>query len=60
MNVHVWYDVVSIFVNDAMCDWYIVSLGKIDTRVEIIRMFIVRGFDLSKEVSWLYWYIGFI
>jgi len=28
MNVYVWYDVVSIFVNDVVCDRDIVSSGK--------------------------------
>jgi len=28
INVYVWYDVVSIFVNDAVCDQDIVCLGK--------------------------------
>jgi len=28
MNVYVWYDVVSMFVNYVVCDWDIVSLGK--------------------------------
>jgi len=49
MNVHVLYDVVSI------CEWCGVwsrhsIFRKGDTRVEIIRMCIFRGF---KEVSWL-------
>jgi len=28
MNVYVWYDVVSMFVNDVVCDRDIVSSGK--------------------------------
>jgi len=28
MNVYGWYDVVSMFVNDVVCDWDIVSSGK--------------------------------
>jgi len=47
MNVYVWYDVVSIFVNDVVCDRDIVSSGR-RSRVEIIRMCIVWGF---KEIS---------
>jgi len=59
MNVYVWYDVVSLFMNDVVCDRDNI-FRKGDTHVEIIRMCIVWGFDLSKEVSRLYWYIGFI
>jgi len=47
MNVYVWYDVLSMFVNDVVCDIF----RKGDTRVEMIRMCIVWRFDLSKEVS---------
>jgi len=49
-NVYVWYDIVSMFVNDVVCDRDSI-FRKGDTRVEIIRMCIVWGFDLSKEVS---------
>ena len=54
MNVYVWYDIVSMFVNDVVCDRDIVSsciFRKGDTRVEIIKTCIVWGFDLSKEIS---------
>jgi len=49
MNVYGSYDVLSMFVNDVVCD-----LTKRDICVEIIRMWIVWGFDLSKDISWLY------
>jgi len=54
MNVYIWYDVVSMFVNDVVCDRDIVSSGK---EIPMLRLL---GRTLSKEVSWLYWYIGFI
>ena len=45
MNVYVWYDVISMFVNDVVCDRDTVSSEKKrNTRVEIIRMCIVWGF----------------
>jgi len=37
MNVYVLYDVVSMFVNDVVCDRHIVSLGK-----EIIVLRLLR------------------
>jgi len=43
MNVYEWYDVVSMFVNDVVCDRDSI-FRKGDTRVEIIRMCIVWGF----------------
>ena len=54
INVYVWDDVLSMFVND-MEWWSRHSIfEKWDTHVKIIRMCVVWGFDLSKEVSWLY------
>jgi len=50
MNAYEWYDVVSMFVNDVVCDRDSI-FRKGDTRVEIIRLCIVRGFNPSKEVS---------
>jgi len=35
MNVYVWYDVVSMFVNDVVCDQDIVSLGK---EIPVLRL----------------------
>jgi len=35
MNVYVWYDVVSIFVNDVVCDRDIVSSGK---EIPVLRL----------------------
>jgi len=57
MNVDAWYDVVSIFVNDVVCDQDIVSSGK---EIPVLRLLGCALFGDSKEVSWLYWYIGFI
>jgi len=36
MNVYVWYDIVSMFVNDVMCDRNIVSSGK---EIPVLRLF---------------------
>jgi len=35
MNVYVWYDVVSLFVNDVVCDRDIVSSGK---EIPVLRL----------------------
>jgi len=35
MNVYVWYDVVSMFVNDVVCDRDIISLGK---EISVLRL----------------------
>jgi len=35
MNVYIWYDVVSMFVNDVVCDWDIVSSGK---EIPVLRL----------------------
>jgi len=35
MNVYVWYDVVSMFVNDVVCDWDIVSSEK---EIPVLRL----------------------
>jgi len=56
VNIYVWYDVVSMFVNDVVCDRYIVSSGK---EIPVLRLLGCVLFGDSKEVSWLYWYIGF-
>ena len=58
MNVYVWYDVVSTFGNDVVCDRDIVSSRK---EIPVLRLLLGCAlFGDSKEVSWLYWYIGFI
>jgi len=57
MNVYVLYDVVLIFVNNVVCDWDIVSLGN---EIPVLRLLGCALFGDSKEVSWLYWYNGFI
>jgi len=57
MNVYEWYDVVSMFVNDVVCDRDIVSLGK---EILVLRLLGCALFGDSKKVFWLYWYIGFI
>jgi len=45
MNVCIWYNVVSMFVND-MERWLGHSIfSKVDTCVEIVRMCIIWGFD---------------
>jgi len=44
MNVYVLYYVVSMFVNDVVCDRDNSIFRKEDTRVGIIRMCIVWGF----------------
>jgi len=41
MNVYVLYDVVSMFVNDVVCDRRHSIFRKGNTRVEIIRMYII-------------------
>jgi len=35
MNVYVWYDVISMFVNDVVCDRDIVSSGK---EIPVLRL----------------------
>ena len=35
MNVYVWYDIVSTFVNDVVCDQDIVSSGK---EIPVLRL----------------------
>ena len=35
MNAYVWYDVVSLFVNDVVCDRDIVSSGK---EIPVLRL----------------------
>jgi len=35
MNVYVWYYVISMFVNDVLCDWDIVSSGK---EIPVLRL----------------------
>jgi len=44
MNVYVQDDIVSMFVNDVVCDWDIVSSGKEIPVLRLIRMCIVCGF----------------
>jgi len=56
MNVYVWYDVVLMFMNDVVCDRDIVSSGK---EILVLRLLGCALFG-DLEVSWLYWYIGFI
>jgi len=48
MNVNVWYDEVSIFMNNM--EWWLrySIFRKGDTCVEIVRMWIVWGFDLRR------------
>jgi len=54
------YGMMSINVFESCGVWSRHSIfRKRDTHIEIIMMCIVLGFDLSKEVSWLYWYIRF-
>ena len=48
MNVYVWYDVVSMFVNDVVCDRDIVSSGK---EILVLRLLGCALFGDSKEVS---------
>ena len=48
MNVYVWYDVISMFVNDVMCDRDIVSSGK---EIPVLRLLGCALFGDSKEVS---------
>ena len=48
MDVYVWYDVLSMFVND-MKWWSRYSIfKKANTRVVIVRMCFVWGFDLRR------------
>jgi len=56
MNVYELYDVVSMSVNDVVCDRDIVSSGK---EIPVLRLLGYALFGDSKEVSCLYWYIGF-
>ena len=51
MNVYVWYDVVSMFVNDVVCDRDIVSSVK---DIPVLRLLGCALFGDSKKVSWLY------
>jgi len=37
MSVCVLYDVVSMFVNDVVCDWDIISLGKEISVLKLLR-----------------------
>jgi len=48
MNVYVLYDVVSMIVNDVMCDRDIVSSGK---EIPVLRLLGCALFGDSKEVS---------
>ena len=48
MNVYEWYDVVSVFVNDVVCDRDIVSSGK---EIPVLRLLGCALFRDSKEVS---------
>jgi len=48
MNVYVWYDVISMFVNDVVCDRDTVSLGK---EIPVLRLLGCALFGDSKEVS---------
>jgi len=48
MNVYKWYDVVSMFVNDVVCDRDIVSLGK---EIPVLRLLGCALYGDSKEVS---------
>jgi len=48
MNVYVLYYVVSMFVNDVVCDRYIVSPGK---EIPVLRLLGCALFGDSKEVS---------
>jgi len=56
MNFYILYDIVLMFVNDVVCDRDIVSSGK---EIPVLRLLGCALFGDSKEVSWLYWYIGF-
>ena len=49
MNVHVLYDVVSMFVNDVVCDRDIVFSGK---EILVLRLLGCALFGNSKEVFW--------
>jgi len=44
MNVYIWYDAVSMFVNDVVCDRDIVSSRKEIPVLRLIRMCIVSEF----------------
>ena len=48
MNVYVWYDVISMFVNDVVCDRDTVSSGK---EIPVLRLLGCALFGDSKEVS---------
>jgi len=48
MNVYVWYDVISMFVNDVVCDQDTVSSGK---EISVLRLLGCALFGDSKEVS---------
>ena len=48
MNVYVWYDVISMFVNDVVCDQDTVSSGK---EIPVLRLLGCALFGDSKEVS---------
>jgi len=48
MNGYVLYDVISMFVNDVVCDRDIVSAGK---EIPVLRLLGCALFGNSKEVS---------
>jgi len=48
MNVYEWYNVVSMFVNDVVCDRDIVSSEK---EISVLRLLGCALFGDSKEVS---------
>jgi len=48
MNVYVWYDVISMFGNDVVCDQDTVSSGK---EILVLRLLGCALFGDSREVS---------
>jgi len=48
MNGYEWYDVVSMFVNDEVCDRDIISSGK---EIPVLRLLGCALFGDSKKVS---------
>ena len=48
INVYEWCDIVSMFVNDVVCDRDIVSSGK---EIPVLRLLGCALFGDSKEVS---------
>jgi len=48
INVYVLYDVVSMFMNDVVCDRYIVSSEK---EIPVLRLLGCALFGNSKKVS---------